>query len=266
MRLRIDLAYDGGDFAGFARQTDQRTVQGDLEEVLTRLVGQPAAVTCAGRTDRGVHALAQVVHLDIDEATSRARRALADLDRFRRQLDGSLPGDVTIWSVTAVPRTFHARFSARQRIYRYRLVDDVAAADPVRRHDRWRLDDPVHVPSMRRGASHLVGEHDFASFCRRVEGRTTMRRLLTVTVTRPSPGRVDLRFAGTAFCHQQVRAMVGCLVDVGRGRRDAPWIGEVLAARDRRIAARVAPPHGLTLERVTFGSGRPSAPLKHVRR
>ncbi len=265
MRLRIDLAYDGGGFAGFARQGDLRTVQGDLEGALARLVGQPVSTTCAGRTDRGVHALAQVVHVDVDGSTSQAGRALGDLDRLRLRLDASLAADITIWRVVRVPSTFDARFSARQRVYRYRLVDDAVAADPIRRHDRWRLDEPLHVPSMRRGAAHLVGEHDFASFCRRAEGRTTVRRLVDVTTTRPSPGRVDLRFIGTAFCHQQVRAMVGCLVEVGRGRRAPDWIGEVLAARDRRFAARVAPPRGLTLERVTFGRGRPSAPLELTR-
>lgn len=273
MRLRVDLAYDGAPYAGFARQVDQRTVQGDLEDALSRLLDQDVATTCAGRTDRGVHATAQVVHLDVDEAPARRRLAphggrVDDADvlaTLRRRLDESLGPAITVWQIRRVPATFDARFSATARAYCYRLVDDVAGADPIRRGDRWRVEDPLHVPSMRRAAAHLVGEHDFASFCRRAPGRITTRRLDRVTLQRVAPGRIDVRLKGAAFCHQQVRAIVGCLVEVGRGRREAEWLAEVLAARDRAAAARVAPPHGLTLERVSYGRAWPAAPPEHVR-
>jgi tRNA pseudouridine38-40 synthase len=259
VRLRIDLAYDGAPFAGFARQPEQVTIQGTLEAALGRLLGGPVITTGAGRTDRGVHALAQVVHLDVPATPGRGAAAIADLATLRTRLDHLVGPAVTIWAVRRVAETFDARFSARSRGYRYRLVD-APTADPIRRADRWHVGEPLDVGAMRQGVRLLVGEHDFASFCRRAPGRTTVRRLTLATVSRPGPGRVDVRLEGTAFCHQQVRSIVGCLVEVGRGRRPPAWVGEVLAARDRAVAARVAPPHGLTLERVGYGRGVPAAP------
>lgn len=259
VRLRIDLAYDGQPFAGFARQPDQTTVQGTLEAALERVVGQPAVTTGAGRTDRGVHALAQVVHLDLDPTVARTARALGDLAALRTRLDRLVGPAVTIWAVRRVAAGFDARFAATSRGYRYRLVD-APAADPIRRGERWHVGEPLDLGAMRAGARHLVGEHDFASFCRRAPGRTTVRRLTALTLTRPAPGRIDVRLAGTAFCHEQVRSIVGCLVEVGRGRRPPAWIAAVLTARDRAAAARVAPPQGLTLERVSYGRGVPAAP------
>lgn len=264
IRLRIDLAYDGGPFAGFARQRDQTTVQGTLEGALLRLLGQEREITCAGRTDRGVHALAQVIHLDVDASASHAARAIANLEAMRRRLDREVGPAITIWSVQGVSPAFHARFSAVGRQYRYRLVD-LPLADPIRRHDRWLVGAELAVPQMRRGARWLLGEHDFATFCRKRQDRTTMRRIDDIAITRPSSGRIDLRFAGKAFCHQQVRAMVGCLVEVGQGLHEPAWIGELLAARDRALAARVSPPQGLTLERVSYGRRWPAAPPAAVR-
>jgi tRNA pseudouridine38-40 synthase len=262
-RLRVDLAYDGSPFAGFARQPDQHTVQGTLEAALHRLLGQDVDTTCAGRTDRGVHALAQVVHLDVDPTTARAARALADLDALATRLDHLVGVAVTIWRVRRVADAFDARFSAGERGYRYRLVDAPRVA-PLDRHDRWHVRGPLDVAAMRAAGRLLLGEHDFASFCRRAPGRTTTRRLDELTVARRD-GVVHVRLRGPAFCHQQVRSIVGCLVEVGRGRRPAPWVGEVLAARDRAAAARVAPPHGLVLERVSYGRRWPSAPPPEVR-
>jgi tRNA pseudouridine38-40 synthase len=264
VRLRVDLAYDGAPFAGFARQRDQVTVQGTLEQALGGLLGRPVATTAAGRTDRGVHALAQVVHLDVpDRDQSRVVRAVADLAVLRRRLDRMVGEAITIWAVRSVPASFDARFSATARGYRYRLVD-APAADPIRRHDRWHVHDPLELAAMRHAARELLGEHDFASFCRQAPGRTTVRRLNSVALTRPGPGRVDVRLEAPAFCHQQVRAIVGCLVEVGRGRRPPEWVGSVLRARDRSSAARVAPAHGLTLELVRYGRGTPAAPPRGV--
>jgi tRNA pseudouridine38-40 synthase len=272
VRLRIDLAYDGAPFAGFARQRDQVTVQGTLEDALERLLGHAVRTTGAGRTDRGVHALAQVVHLDVPGGAvagrggppDRAVTAVSDLSTLRTRLDHLVGPAITVWMVRHVPSHFDARFSARSRAYRYRLVDAVAA-DPIRRGDRWHVGEALDVGAMRRALRPLLGEHDFASFCRRASGRTTVRRLTLATVSRPHAGRVDVRLAGTAFCHQQVRSIVGCLVEVGRARRPPGWVDEVLAARDRAAAARVAPPHGLTLERVGYGPGVPAAPPPGVR-
>ncbi|MEX2324649.1 MAG: tRNA pseudouridine(38-40) synthase TruA [Nitriliruptoraceae bacterium] len=258
VRLRIDLAYDGTPFAGFARQIDQRTVQGDLEAALEQLLGQPVRTTCAGRTDRGVHALAQVVHVDVDPTIERANRNLAAPAEFARRLDAATSRAITIWQVTAVADDFDARFSATERRYRYRIVDDVVAANPVRRHDRWRVDAPLDADIMHAAAQTLIGEHDYASFCRKAPGRTTVRRITSAQVARVAPGRIDIVMCGTAFCHQQVRAITGCLVDVGSGRQEPGWIADVLAARDRSAAARVAPPHGLTLEFVGYGEVWPA--------
>lgn len=277
MRLRIDLAYDGSGFAGFATQPDQVTVQGTVNEALSRLLDQPVATTGAGRTDRGVHALAQVIHLDIEVAGGRAaalttvRGAPAgrghqvpagprDLDDLRTRLDHLVGPAITVWRAQRVGAGFDARFSAVSRTYRYRLVDELAGADPIRRHDRWHVDDPLDAAAMLGALRHLLGEHDFASLCRRAEGRTTVRRIDEVGVHRPGRGRIDVRLVGPAFCHQQVRSIVGCLVEVGRGRQDPGWLAAVLAARDRAAAARVAPPHGLTLERVSYGRSWPASP------
>jgi tRNA pseudouridine38-40 synthase len=240
-------------------------VQGELEDALAALLDQPATVFVAGRTDRGVHADAQVVHLDVDTTRMPAQRV--DVTRLARELDAATPPAIVIHAVRRVPAAFHARFSATSRTYRFRLRDGIdpraprdAAGDAA---DVWGVRGTLDVPAMREAAHHLLGEHDFAAFCRRRPGRTTMRRVLGITLQRvPSQGagRIDVRVHGTAFCHQQVRSIVGCLVEVGRGDRAPGWVGTVLASRDRSLAAPVAPPHGLTLERVTFGPGRPASP------
>jgi tRNA pseudouridine38-40 synthase len=281
VRLRLDLAYDGRPFHGFARQPGLPTVQGAVEEALSSLLDQPVRSTGAGRTDRGVHADAQVVHLDVDPDVPGAARFLADLDASLRRLARALPAGIRPARVRRVGDGFDARFSATARAYRYRLRDGVdprgrgrgVARDPA---DVWSLTATLDVPAMRAAGRHLLGEHDFASFCRRAPGRTTVRRVDELTLRRlpatavragrrVGPGRIDLRIEGPAFCHQQVRAIVGCLVEVGRGRRGPGWVGEVLAARDRAAAAALAPPHGLTLETVRFGPGMPAAPPVDVR-
>ena len=264
VRLRIDLAYDGAPFAGYARQPDQVTVQGELERVLARILDQDVDLTVAGRTDRGVHALGQVVHLDVEVVEERSRRALEDLAVLRMRLDRQVGPAISVWAVRRVSARFDARFSATARRYRYRLVD-AEVADPLRRFDRWQVGEPLAVVPMREAAQLLVGEHDFAAFCRRAPGRGTVRRLDRVALSRPAPARIDVVLDGAAFCHQQVRSILGCLVEVGRGRREPGWVGEVLAAQDRQQAARVAPPHGLTLEQVRYGRGWPASPPAWVR-
>jgi tRNA pseudouridine38-40 synthase len=265
MRIRVDLAYDGSSFAGFARQPDQRTVQGTLEGALSRILGQDVRTTGAGRTDRGVHALAQVVHLDVDRAVPRTEGALSRLDAFTVRLDRLVGPELAIWATRAVGEDFDARFSATGRGYRYRIADAAVLA-PLDRHDRWHVHDRLAIGPMRVAANHLRGEHDFAAFCRRPpDGRTTVRRLDEIAITRPQDGELAVRLAGNAFCHNQVRSIVGCLVEVGRRRRAPAWLGEVLAGRDRGLAARVAPPQGLVLERVTYGRRWPAAPPAAVR-
>lgn len=233
-------------------------MQGTLESAWSRLVGQEIATVGAGRTDRGVHALAQVVHADLDTAAPRAQRFLADLPDARRRLDRLVGPPITIWAVRSVDAGFDARFSATERAYRYTIVDAVTMS-PLQRHRCWHVGEPLATDAMQVAAAALLGEHDFASFCRRSRGGHTVRRLDAIDVAR-ADGGVAVSLRGPAFCHQLVRSVVGCLVDVGRGRRPPAWLADVLEARDRRAAAAVAPPHGLVLERISYGSAYPSAP------
>jgi tRNA pseudouridine38-40 synthase len=264
MRLRIDLAYDGTPYHGFARQPDLPTVQGELESALSRILDQQVVATCAGRTDRGVHAIAQVVHVDLDPDVPAAARIVDHLDDLRIRLDQMVGEAVTIWTIREVPESFDARFSAIERGYRYSIAD-APTLNPLRRFDTWHLGERLEVAALRAGAQHLLGEHDYTSFCRSRPDRTTVRRVDALTVTRARDGIIHLRVRGPAFCHQQVRSMVGVLVEVGRGRRHPAWVGEVLAARDRRVASPVAPAQGLTLERVSYGRSWPAAPPPSVR-
>lgn len=187
VRVRIDLAYDGTTFSGFARQPDRSTVQGTVEAALSRVLGSDVVTTGAGRTDAGVHALAQVVHLDVDPAVPRTARWLDLLANHaasvRRRLDRMVGEAITIWRVAEVASDFHARFSATERRYRYRLVD-ADAADPRLRGVRWAVGEPLDVGAMHAAAQHVVGEHDFASLCRRAPGRHTWRRIDEAVVER----------------------------------------------------------------------------------
>lgn len=261
-RLRIDLAYDGGPFAGFARQPEQHTVQGTLGGALSRLLGFEPATTCAGRTDKGVHALAQVVHLDLDPEPSRTTRFLEDVAATRTRIDQLVGPAITIWAVTEVAEGFDARFSATQRGYRYRLSDQ-SVVDPRLRGLRWHVGAALDVAAMEEAAPPLLGEHDFAALCRQAEGKHTVRRIDRIAIERTG-GEIHVTVRGKAFCHQQVRSIVGCLVAVGRGQRPAGWLADVLASRDRSLAADVAPAHGLTLEHVAYPDPWPDAPFAGV--
>jgi tRNA pseudouridine38-40 synthase len=250
IRIRIDLAYDGAGFAGFARQPGHRTVQGVLEDAIDKLAGSPVEITAAGRTDRGVHATAQTVHGDIPPDA----RLLRDLDRARDALDTICGPEISIWRIRRASATFDARFSAVQRRYRYQICD-AAAMNPLWRHDTWHLGPPtLDAHAMELAGQHLLGEHDFSSFCRRRGDGTAVRRIDVLTVRRQRAALVVLAIAGKAFCHQMVRSVTGCLVAVGQGKRPPDWVGDVLAARDRQAAGRVAPPHGLTLVGVSYRS------------
>lgn len=250
VRLRIDLAYDGSGFRGWARQRGDtvRTVQQVLEDALTTLAGIPVATTVAGRTDAGVHAEHQVVHCDVP----RDCRVTRDLERARRALEGICGPEIAVWRVRRVPATFDARFSATQRRYRYQMCDAVAL-NPLERHRTWHCKAPrLDVEAMEAGGRCLVGEHDFTSFCRRAGEQHLVRRIDRLAVRRRGAGLVTADVAGKAFCHQMVRSVVGCLVRIGRGDEPAAWAADVLAARDRQAIGQVAPPHGLTLVGVSY--------------
>ena len=260
-RLRLDLAYDGAAFRGFAENAGVRTVAGDLRTAIERVLGQPVALTCAGRTDAGVHARGQVVTFDVvaDEI---------DPVRLRNSLNSQIGPQVVVRAVTEVPDTFDARFSACWRRYRY-LVLDTEVPDPFLATTTWWTGEPLDVAAMDVAASTLVGEHDFTSFCRRPRQEPAVvpraacapRRLDRVPATsagEPSPLRFEI--VASAFCHQMVRSIVGALVKVGRGRMAPEQVGVLLAAQDRAGAPNLAPRTGLTLWEVGYepwGAGDP---------
>jgi tRNA pseudouridine38-40 synthase len=248
-RVRIDLSYDGGGFSGWARQPGQRTVQQVLEDALTLLMrtDAPVQLTVAGRTDAGVHARGQVAHADLP-ATAWLEVAPAIL----RRLAGLLPPDVRVRRIAPAPDGFDARFSALSRRYSYRVCDDVTGPDPLRRHDTLWYRRRVEVGAMNEAAGLLLGEHDFAAFCRRREGATTVRELLSLSWTRPEPTVAEATVVADAFCHSMVRALVGALLKVGEGARPPAWPAQVLTARVRDPAVPVVPPHGLCLEEVRY--------------
>jgi tRNA pseudouridine38-40 synthase len=244
MRLRLDVAYDGADFSGWAAQPDRRTVQGVLETALATVLRAPAVLTCAGRTDSGVHARGQVCHLDAPDDTA--------ADDLRRRLAGVLPADVRVRAVAEAPPGFDARFSALWRRYAYRVCDDPAALDPLARGHVLAWPRPLDVDAMNAASTALRGEHDFAAYCRRREGATTIRTLLDLSWQRAPDGLVVARVVADAFCHNMVRALVGAVLSVGEGRRDPAWPAAVLAGGVRDSAVRVVGPQGLTLEEVGY--------------
>lgn len=248
-RLRIDLGYDGTGFAGWASQPGQRTVQQSLAEALGRVLRlpAPAALTVAGRTDAGVHARGQAAHTDVPAAAWAAAAPTA-----LRRLSGLLPADLRVHRIAVAPAGFDARFSALWRRYSYRVCDHPAAADPLRRLDTLWHPRGLDVAAMNEAAAPLRGEHDFAAFCRRRAGATTIRELLRLDWERPAPALAVATVVADAFCHNMVRAVVGALIAVGEGRRPVSWPGQVLADRVRDPAVRVMPPHGLCLEEIRY--------------
>jgi tRNA pseudouridine38-40 synthase len=242
VRVRLDIAYDGTDFSGWARQPNQRTVQGVLEDALATIVRVPAvALTVAGRTDAGVHAIGQVAHCDLP----------ARPDRLVHRLAGVLPADVRVRSAAVVPAAFDARFGALWRRYEYLIWDGAGGVPPLLRRQvvGWprRLDEAA----MAQAAEGLLGLHDFAAFCRRRVGATTVRTLQQLDVTRDGD-RIACTVVADAFCHSMVRALVGALIAVGEGRHGADWPASLLD-RDRRADdIGVAPARGLTLVEVGY--------------
>lgn len=242
--IRIDLAYDGAEFHGFARQPAVRTVQGELEMGLERILGGPVETTCAGRTDAGVHARHQVISFEVDETP--------DLAWLRRALDSVVGDEVAISSATVAGEDFNARFAPTFRRYRY-FVDPRTAANPLHRNWVWHVGTPLDIEAMDRAAAHYVGEHDFASFCRQREGATTMRTVLGASWSEDG-GLGVFEVKARAFCHQMVRSLVGLGMDVGRGSIEAASVPSVIEGRDRQLVGTVAPPHGLILWEVGFES------------
>jgi tRNA pseudouridine38-40 synthase len=223
----------------------QEVVEDALATVLR--LEEPLRLTVAGRTDAGVHARGQVCHVDVPvPAWSRIESSVLP------RLAGVLPRDVRATGVAPAPPGFDARFAAVSRRYAYRVGDDPAGVDPLRRHEVLWHRRPLDVGAMAAAAAALVGEHDFAAFCRRRDGATTLRRLLRFDWARAERGLAVATVEADAFCHTMVRSLVGALLPVGEGRCRASWPAELLAAGARDSAVTVVPPHGLTLEEVRY--------------
>ena len=257
LRIRLNLAYDGTDFSGWALQPGRRTVEGELGAALGTVLRspEPPRLTVAGRTDAGVHARGQVVHLDPDPEAWGALPGRSDRsaeDAALTRLRGVLPPDVVVRAVSVAPQGFDARFSALRRRYLYRLCDRPETLDPLRRRDTVVTKRPLDVEALDAAARSLVGLHDFAAFCRRREGATTVRTLLDHSWRRADDGVLEATVVADAFCHSMVRSLVGAVVPVGEGRRPVEWPVQVLRAAVRDPGVAVMPPHGLSLEEVTY--------------
>jgi tRNA pseudouridine38-40 synthase len=231
---------------GWARQPEQRTVQGDLEAGLATVLRRPVDLTVAGRTDAGVHATGQVAHCDLPRELWLEQR-----DRLVRRLRGVLAADIAVTAVAEAPPAFDARFGAMARHYVYRLTDAAWGAPPLRRADTAAWPRALDSAAMTRAAALLLGEHDFAAFCRRREGATTVRTLLALDVVRDG-ALVAVAASADAFCHSMVRSLVGALLAVGEGRRPAEWPAALLTRTERASEVPVAPAGGLTLVRVDY--------------
>lgn len=289
LRIRLDLAYDGAGFSGWAAQPGLRTVEGVLSAALATVLRVPVRLTVAGRTDAGVHAAAQVAHFDVPaqawqrlpgrsrrrpdqallirlagvlarEAQERTEQIGQDGRPWRAGRVGPRgASDVVVHRAQVVSPDFDARFSALERRYTYRIADADSPRDPRRRgHVLW-LPEALDVEAMAASAEALLGEHDFLAYCKPRRGATTIRTLRRLDWRRvptggpgPDGGLVTLDVVADAFCHSMVRSLVGAGLDVGAGRRPVPWPAELLASRSRRTAAPVAPAHGLTLEAVAY--------------
>ena len=253
--VALEVAYDGAPFSGFARQPGQLTVQGELERALALLFRRPVETVCAGRTDAGVHARSQVVSLELspEERDARAPRRLA------YSLNGLTDERIAVRGVAWARTGFSARFDAIEREYRYFISE--SPARPVLAANRiWHLKHPLDLAAMRAGAAHLIGEHDFKSFCLKAsaEGKPTCRNVRAIGIDRTEvfgDPTVVITVRGNAFLHSMVRTITGTLVAVGLGRRDADWVAEALAARDRRAAGECAPAHGLVFWKVRYPEG-----------
>jgi tRNA pseudouridine38-40 synthase len=263
--FRLTLAYDGTDFYGSQVQGNERTVQGELDRALTTLGGEGCPSRFAGRTDRGVHAAGQVAAVSLP-------RWSADTAILAKALQSQLPGDIGIGGAAECASSFHPRFDAVWREYRYWLC--VGVRDPFLARVSWQLRSGIDLDAVTEGMSGLSGAHDFASFACGGEGvpwsersrmaRGTVRTIYTCEGRRVSlqagPGvcgqtdAVELRFVADGFLPRMVRSMTAALVEIGQGRRSPTWIREVLAAKDRRAGPGVAPPQGLSLWKIGYGS------------
>jgi tRNA pseudouridine38-40 synthase len=243
-RLRIDLAYDGTNFSGWAVQPDRRTVQQCVEEALSKIARINVETIVAGRTDAGVHATGQVIHVDVPETLL--------LDDLGYKLNRILDEDVRINTIEIAPPAFHARFSALRRYYEYRILDENRVIQPMARLNTASWYRPLDVDLMNHASALLLGTHDYAAFCKFREGGTTIRTLETYQWRRDREGYLVADVVADAFCYSMVRNLVGAIVCVADGRKDPEWISTLLENKERVSDSLVFPARGLTLYKVDY--------------
>ena len=245
--IRMTVAYDGTDFHGFAAQRDQRTVAGEITSALATVLKAEIILACAGRTDAGVHAWGQVVSFAAPVGTNP--------EMLVERLNRMLGSEIAVRNASIAPTGFDARHSARARTYRYTVLNR-STPDPFFARSAWWVPEPIDIRALQLAATPFIGEHDFASFCRKgPEGSTTIRRVLESEWSDLGDGVLQYQVKATAFCWQMVRSLVGTQVEAGRGRKRAGEMLSILRAKDRSAAGQLAPPHGLSLWRVDYEDG-----------
>jgi len=246
-RLRLDLSYDGTNFSGWAIQPDRRTVQQCVEEAIRTLAQAKAETIVAGRTDAGVHATGQVIHVDVPESL--------ELDDLAYKLNRILDEDIRINQIQIAPTAFHARFSALRRYYEYRILDENKVIPPLARFNTASWYRPLDVDQMNHASALLLGTHDFAAFCKFREGATTIRTLETYQWRRDRNGYLVGDVVADAFCYSMVRNLVGAIVCVADGRKESDWISTLLENKERVSDSLVFPARGLSLYKVDYPDG-----------
>ncbi len=250
-RLRIDIAYDGTAFFGWATQPDRRTMQNLIEDALTQISRSQVQTIAAGRTDAGVHATGQVIHADLPDSIFSDGLTYRDL---RYKLNRILDEDLRIMNISDAPSGFHARFSALRRVYTYKILDNNDVIPPLSRYDVAPWYRPLDAELMNKASALVLGHHDFAAFCKFKEGGTTIRTLEKYEWHRDQTGLLVAEVIADAFCYSMVRNLVGAVVCVADGRKDPSWMAELLANKERVSDSLVFPARGLSLTRVDYPS------------
>jgi tRNA pseudouridine38-40 synthase len=243
-RLRLDLSYDGTNFSGWAVQPDRRTVQQVIEDAISTVAQAKAETIVAGRTDAGVHATGQVIHVDLPESL--------ELSDLAYKLNRILDEDIRINQISIAPPAFHARFSALRRYYEYRILDENKVIPPLARLSTESWYRPLDLDVMNQASTLLLGTHNYAAFCKFREGATTIRTLETYSWRRDRDGYLIGDVVADAFCYSMVRNLVGAIVCVADGRKDLSWITTLLEDKERVSDSLVFPARGLSLYKVDY--------------
>ena len=242
MRYKITFSYDGSNFCGFQKQKGKRTVQEELEKVLSSVNDSPVKVTGAGRTDGRVNALGQVAHFDIEKDVTEYK--------LKSALNSYLPDDIYVRKVEETDDNFHARYMVKSKTYTYKISTN--EYNPITRSQEFQLCKPLNITKMEKAIKYFVGRHDFTSFSSNQDKREDKVREIYKAYIKESKGIISITFIGKGFLKYQVRIMVGTLIDVGLEKTDYKQIPIILNKKDRRLAGKTAKPEGLTLESIEY--------------